>query len=359
MPVIVNSTEPHPFLPTLGSPEAMDIERARKQDIRPLEIAIFNLMADKLATERQLAEWLGKTPLQVNLTFVTTDSYVNSIRAGRESKNTPSEHIINTYKGLSEVEGQKFDGAFFTGVNALEKTVAEEKFYPEVQRALDWSATNAFSSVFLCWGAKAALKHFHDIESHKGKEKLFGLFGHERVSDSTGVLDGLPDVFSIPVSRWKSPLREDIRAHPSIEIVADSKESGPNILVESKPYNGSSIYPSRLYVLSHPEYDTDTLGREYARDNANGISGWLPMHYFPNDDTSQTPPNTWRHTAHIYTNWLSKIYRAVPYDFITAPGVSMTGAAREALVPGAALVRSETAGRRRDRPRTGFLPQVR
>lgn len=320
MPVIVNSKAIHPFLPSLGTSLAIETERAERQDIRPLEIAIINLMADKQTTERQLALWLGNTMLQVKLTFATTDAYVRDVQAGRETKNTPADHIRKFYLGWSEVKGQKFDGLIVTGVNALKERVSDEDIWPEVQAILDWSKANVVSSLFLCWGAKAALKHFHDVESIKGKQKLFGLFEHRIVSDKTGIMFGFPDVFPVPVSRWKSPRRADVAAIEKLEIVADSEESGPNIIVEAAPFeDGKSLYPYRVYVLNHPEYDTETLGVEYKRDAAKNPSQPLPLHYFPNDDPARKPHNTWRHTAHLYTNWIKALYEATPYDLKDIP----------------------------------------
>ena len=182
MPVLINSQEIHPFLPSLGSPLAIDRARAERQDIRPLEIAIINLMADKISTERQLALWLGNTMLQVSLTFVATDAYVRRVAAGRESKNTPADHIRKFYSPFSDVRGRKFDGFIVTGVNALKDRVEQESFWPEVADILQWTTTNAFSCLFLCWGAKAALKLFHDVDSIKGRQKTFGLFEHRLVS---------------------------------------------------------------------------------------------------------------------------------------------------------------------------------
>ncbi len=157
MPVIIHSKEIHPFLPSLGSPLAIDRARAERQDIRPLEIAIINLMADKISTERQLALWLGNTMLQVNLTFVATDSYLRAVAAGRHTKNTPADHIHKFYSAFSDISDKKFDGFIVTGVNALKDRVEQETFWPEVTDILQWTKTNAFSCLFLFWGAKAAL----------------------------------------------------------------------------------------------------------------------------------------------------------------------------------------------------------
>jgi homoserine O-succinyltransferase/O-acetyltransferase len=324
MPVIINSEEIHPFLPSLGSPLAIEQWRAERQDIRPLDIAIINLMADKRSTERQLALWLGNTMLQVKLTFVATDEYVRGVRDGRDTKNTPADHIRKFYSAWSAIRERKFDGLIVTGVNALKPRVSDETIWPDVQQILDWSDANVFSSLFLCWGAKAALKHFHNIESDKGEHKTFGLFNHRIVSDKTDILFGFPDEFPAPVSRWKNPRSEEIRKTPALEIVAESDESGPNMLVESAPYDdGRLFYARRLYVLNHPEYETDTLKAEYLRDRDGPNPLPPPLHYFPDNDPARPPINTWRHTAHIYTNWVKTIYEATPYNVGNVPKAFM------------------------------------
>lgn len=320
MPVIINSEETHPFLPSIGSPSAIERSRAEAQDIRPLNIAILNLMADKQATERQLAFWLGNTTLQIKLTFVATDDYVRGVRAGRETKNTPADHIRKFYSAWSDVKGEKFDGLIVSGVNALKQRVADEDIWPEVQKILAWSETNVLSSLFLCWGAKAALKHFHDIESYKGEKKISGVFDFRILSDKSKLLTGFPDVFPVPVSRWKSPRREDIRKRAGLEIVAESAETGADMLVESASYDkGRGLYQRRVYILNHPEYETDALKSEYERDNGIDPATAVPLNYFSGNDPSQAPLNKWRHTAHVYTNWIKAIYEATPADVKDVP----------------------------------------
>jgi len=285
---------------------------AARQDIRPLQIGLLNLMPNKIKTETQFARLIGATPLQVELTLVRIGNH--------KAKNTSEDHLIAFYQTWEEVKHRKFDGFIVTGVNALKERVSDEDIWPEVQQILRWTETNVLSSLFLCWGAKAALKHFHDVESIKGKQKLFGLFEHRLISDKTGLLFGFPDVFQVPVSRWKNPRREDILKHEKLEIVADSEEAGPNMMVESAPYDrGRFLYPRRVYILNHPEYDTETLGVEYRRDSAADRTWPLPKHYFPGDDPKRTPPNTWRHTAHIYTNWIKALYEATPYNIEDIP----------------------------------------
>lgn len=320
MPVIIQSREPHPFLPSLGNPSAIELKKALRQDIRPVEIAILNLMADKQTTERQLAQWLGHTPLQVQLTFVATDSYMAKVHNGYTSKNTAPDHIQKFYRAFHEIKDQKFDGLIVTGVNALKDHVEDELIWPEVCEIMDWSRTNVFSSLFLCWGAKAALKYFHNVDSVKGEHKTFGLFEHRLLPDKTGVLFGFPDFFPAPVSRWKNPRRDQIEKVEELEIIADSPDTGPNMLVEARAYeNGAAFYPRRLYVLNHPEYETDTLDREYKRDNALNPAIDLPYGYYPGGDPSRPPVNSWRYAAMLYTNWIGSVYAAAPFDMAKIP----------------------------------------
>jgi homoserine O-succinyltransferase len=315
MPVIVRSDAVHPFLPSLGSPNAIEMERARRQDIRPLEILIVNLMADKQAAERQLAQWLGHTPLQVHLTFAATDSYMDEIAKGRKSKNTSTEHINDFYQSWSSLKHRKFDGMIITGVNALKPRVDEETIWPEVEEIMRWSKTNVLASLFLCWGAKAALKYFHGIESLRGTTKISGVYDHDIVSDKTGIAFGLPDRFRVPVSRWKSPDPDAVAACVRLEVVASAPEVGPNIIAEPVPCEaGEGYFPQRLYILNHPEYDADTLEKEYTRDSSENTGHPVPQHYFPGDDPLQQPLNLWRHTGFIYVNWITIIYANTPYD---------------------------------------------
>ena len=321
MPVIINTEEIHPFLPSLGSPAAIEASRAAQQDIRPMEILVLNLMADKISTERQLAQWLGRTPLQVRITFAATDSYMSDVRSGRQTKNTPAEHIEKFYTSLSEIRDRKFDGLIVTGTN--DTTIGDitaGKFWSDVEAVLEWSNDHVLSSLYLCWASMAALRYFHGIVREREQRKISGVFEHAVLKDSTGLLASFPDRFPVPVSRWNGIPRSEIEKIPNIEIAAQSQESGMGMLVEPRHYDGGSkLYPYRVYTIFHPEYDTDTLLREYRRDSALDPSTPVPAHYFPDDDSTQTPLNRWRYCASLYTRWLEAIYEATPYDISKIP----------------------------------------
>lgn len=320
MPVIVNAAEPHPFLPSLTDLEAIEAERAQHQDIRPLQIAMINLMADKIAQERQLARWLGNSVLQVQLTFAATNEYMDRVNEGYQSRHTPSEHIRKFYKPFRDIKSEKFDGLIITGVNALEPDITKEAIWPHVKEILEWSETNVLSTLFLCWAGQAAMKHFYGIERKRQPRKTYGVFDHELMGDKTGVLHGFPDIIAMPVSRWNEIDIEDVRQNPALEVSAYSPQAGLSIVTEPVAYdNGHHNYPRRIFIFSHPEYDTDTLKTEYLRDAANDPEYPPPYNYFPNGDINHAPYNKWRLTGHIYTNWISTLYKASPYDLAQVP----------------------------------------
>jgi homoserine O-succinyltransferase len=319
MPVIINANEKHPFLPLPGDVSAIDLYRAQHQDIRPLEILVVNLMADKLGTERQLARWLGDTEVQVNLTFAAPDNYIDAVKKGRGGKNTAPAHIAKFYKRFGDIAGNKYDGLIVTGINATAEKIADDPLWPQVKKILAWSETGATSSLFLCWGAQAALKYFHGIERARSPQKTWGVFEHTVAADTTGILDGMPDRFNVPVSRWNEIRAADVAKHAALELVSLSDRAGVGVIAEPQPYDdGKRSYPRRVYVLNHPEYDTDTLRNEYLRD-AGKSGGRKPKNYFPDDDDSKAPVNSWRHTGRLYANWVRLVYYATPRDINLVP----------------------------------------
>ncbi|WP_421782105.1 homoserine O-acetyltransferase/O-succinyltransferase family protein [Kiloniella litopenaei] len=320
MPIVITASEAHPFLPSLGDPTAIAEEKALHQDIRPLEIAILNLMADKQTTELQLARWLGHTPLQVRLTFVTTDSYVASVKAGHKSKSTPSEHISKYYNAWSDVKDRKFDGLLVTGVNLLDADVTSEGIWDEIQEIFNWSKTNVLSSMYICWAGFAAMRYFHDIKCHNGKTKTLGVFEHGIEADSADLLFGLPDRFPIPVGRWQRLHRDKVEGYKALELVSCTDEGDIFLVAENKAFKkGCKTYPRRIFMFNHPEYDTDTMKKEYLRDIKSFPDLPIPPNYFPDDDIEKTPINTWRYTAAIYGNWIKSLYEATPYDINDIP----------------------------------------
>ncbi len=320
MPVIINAKEKHPFLPKAGDVTTIDLYRAQHQDIRPMEILMVNLMADKIATERQITQLLGDTEIQVNITFAATDEYLDALRNGRQSLNTPNQHILDFYQPFSQVENRKFDGLVVTGMNALCVDLKDEHIWPHLTRLLEWSKEHVLSTLLLCWAAQGALEYFYGIGRTRRDEKLLGLYAHTTLSDKCGLLHGFPDQYLVPMSNWDYTDPKDILNCKALELMTAEDKAGAAFICEPHKYDdGRHYYPKRLFILNHPEYDTDTIDKEYRRDLGKFPNLPLPSHYYPNDDMTQKPLNTWRHTGKIYANWVRALYHATAYDINELP----------------------------------------
>lgn len=272
---------------------------ATRQDIRPLRIALLNLMPQKIKTETQIARVLGGSPLQIEMTLVAPTGYI--------PKNTPREHMLDFYHPFEDVKDQKFDGLIVTGAPIEKLPFEDVRYWDELREIFDWSRTNVFCLFNLCWGAQAALNHFYGIPKYELPEKRFGVFTH-RVLDHTSLLmRGLDDEITVPVSRHTENRREDFKAHANLEVLMESDEAGLCLVHDSKLRH--------IHMFNHLEYDSNTLNDEYRRDLDKGDDIQLPAHYFPADNPDQTPINTWRGNAHLlFGNWLNYIYQSTPYD---------------------------------------------
>ena len=278
----------------------MTHERAALQDIRPLKIAILNLMPTKIETETQLLRLLGNTPLQVDVELLHMASHV--------SRNTSSYHLNTFYKTFNDVKDQRFDGLIITGAPVEKMPFEEVDYWDEMCAIMEWSKTHVYSVLYICWGAQAGLYYHYGIPKYELENKLFGVFDHEVVKPSSPLVRGFNDSFRAPHSRYTEVHAADIEANPDLELIAVSDEAGV--------YIAKSTDSRHFFVFGHPEYDADTLMAEYERDIAKGLDMPLPRHYFPNDDPTQAPRVTWRaHAQLLYTNWLNYyVYQTTPYD---------------------------------------------
>lgn len=300
-------------LPARGVLEAenvflMEEHRALQQDIRPLRIAILNLMPTKIATETQLLRLLGNSPLQVEVTLLHMASH--------EAKNTPSEHLLEHYVSFADVRGQAFDGLIVTGAPVETLPFEAVDYWPELAELLDWARTNVFSSFFICWGAQAALHRYYGIPKHPLAEKQFGVFPHRVNARQEHLVQGFDDVFFAPHSRHTETRRTDILAEPRLMLLAESDEAGVYLL--------QSTDRRQVFVTGHSEYDPGTLQGEYARDLGKGLPIGIPRNYFPDDDPTREPLVRWRsHANLLFSNWLNyAVYQEVPFqaDVLPAEG---------------------------------------
>lgn len=272
---------------------------ADRQDIRPLQIALLNLMPNKIRTETQIARLIGASPLQVELTLVRVGSH--------RSKNTSEDHLIDFYNTWEEVKYRKFDGFLVTGAPIETLPFEEVGYWQELEQIFDWTVTNVHSSFFICWGAMAAINYFHQVPKYELKQKAFGVYRHRNLKPTSPYLSGFSDDFQIPVSRWTEVLSADIKPESGLEILMESDVTGP-CLIHEAPGN-------RLYIFNHIEYDSFSLKEEYDRDVKNGTPIEVPHNYYPSDDPTLPPQNRWRSHAHLlFGNWINQVYQGTPYD---------------------------------------------
>lgn len=279
--------------------------RANRQDIRPLEIAIVNLMPTKIATETQLLRLLGNTPLQVNVTLLRAE--------GHESKNTAPQHLERFYKTFSQVRDSSFDGMIITGAPVEQMPFEQVDYWPELCEIMEFSKTNVWSTLHVCWGAQAALYYHFGIQKEPLPEKMFGIFPHRVVRPSNPLVRGFDEFFYAPHSRHTTVCRAQVEAQPAIRILAESEKAGLFLM--------STDSGRQIFVTGHPEYDKMTLDSEYRRDLEKGLPIRPPENYYENDDPNGRVLFRWRSHAHLlYSNWLNYyVYQDTPYDLNQLP----------------------------------------
>lgn len=260
----------------------------------PLDIALLNLMPEKIKTENQLARMLGASAYDVRLTLLSM--------ATHQSRNTAAEHIQRFYSSWAQVRERRFDGLIITGAPVETLPFEAVGYWPELVQVMDWSATHAGSTLGLCWGAQCMLWRFHRVPKHLLDAKMFGVFAHRAVA-ADPIVAGLPDDLGIPTSRHTETRAADIARVPGLKLLLDSAEAGVCLIAEPAK--------RRYYMLNHLEYDATTLNDEYQRDVARGDKIQLPRHYFDNDDPARPPVNRWRdHGRLFYGNWLAEVARS-------------------------------------------------
>lgn len=300
MPIKINSDLPAKKILEDENIFIMDESRAMHQDIRPLKIVILNLMPIKEDTEVQLLRSLSNTPLQVDVTFLTTGSYVGT--------HTPTSHLDQFYLTFEDIQDKKFDGLIITGAPVELMQFEEVNYWDELVRIMEWSKSNVTSTLHICWGAQAGLYYHYGIDKESLNEKMFGIFEHRVLKRKEPFVRGFDDVFFAPHSRYTTVSREAILANDNLEILAESEEAGV-FIVTSKDRK-------RIFVMGHPEYDRVSLDKEYRRDVAKGLEIALPKNYYPSNQPQERPNLVWRaHANAMYTNWLNYyVYQVTPFD---------------------------------------------
>ena len=272
--------------------------RAARQDIRPLRLLMLNLMPRKKETEIQFARLFGCSPLQVELILMTTASYT--------PRNTEPAYLRRFYRNLDAVRDEYFDALIVTGAPVETLPFEEVTYWPELQEIMDWSRSHCFRRLGICWGAQALLYHFHGLEKHQMKDKLFGIYDHQLTQQEGRLMHGFTDRFPMPVSRYTSTAEADIKK-AGLSVMAKSPQVGVGMIRDPASDD--------LFVLNHLEYDAGTLKAEYLRDVKEGLGTALPANYFPQDNPQNEPVNFWRPFAYLLIgNWLNNLYQDTPFD---------------------------------------------
>lgn len=278
----------------------MGESRAFQQDIRPLKIAILNLMPTKIVTETQLLRLLGNTPLQVDIVLLQPKTH--------KSKNTPAEHLTQFYKTFDMVKDKKFDGMIITGAPVEHIDFEEVDYWEELTTIMEWNKHNVMSTLHICWGAQAALYYYYGIEKYPLNEKKFGVFSHTVTKKNVQLTRGFDENFYAPHSRHTEIRKEDIEKVSELEVLSESEEAGV--------YIAATKDGRKIFVTGHSEYDALTLKDEYERDIQKGLDVKVPKNYFPDDNPKNHPIMNWRgHANLLFSNWLNYyVYQETPYD---------------------------------------------
>jgi homoserine O-succinyltransferase/O-acetyltransferase len=243
----------------------MEQQRAASQDIRPLRIALCNLMPLKIVTETDFVRLLSNSPLQIELDFFYMDKH--------DSKNTSKEHLNIFYKTFDQIKNNRYDGLIITGAPVEHLDFEAVDYWPDLVEVMDWSKTNVTSTLHICWGAQAGLYHHYGIPKYAMNSKLFGVFEHYLTNNKMPLFRGFDDVFYVPHSRYTETRAEDVINHPGLTLMAVSEKAGAHVIV--------SADNRQIFVTGHFEYNPETLRTEYLRDKAKGLNTDLPENYFP------------------------------------------------------------------------------
>ena len=278
----------------------MNTTRASGQDIRPLRIAVLNLMPLKITTETDLIRLLSNSPLQIELCLMKVKSHT--------SKNTPIEHMQQFYRDFELMKDEKYDGMIITGAPVENMAFEEVNYWEEITEIFDWAHSHVTSTLYICWAAQAGLYYHYGIPKYPLDRKMFGVFAHRVLKPLCPIFRGFDDVFYVPHSRHTEVRRDDILRAPGLELLSESEEAGVYLVMGR---GGRDIF-----VTGHSEYSPDTLDNEYKRDLAKGLPIDKPKNYYRNDDPQLPPLVRWRaHANLLFTSWLNYyVYQQTPYN---------------------------------------------
>ena len=302
MPIIIPKNLPAKEVLENENIFVMSEGRAYTQDIRPIKIAILNLMPKKMETEIQLLRLLSNIPIQTEITLLHM--------ATHESKNTSKDYLVSFYKTFEDIKHEKFDGMIITGAPVETLEFEEVSYWEELKDIMEYTKTNVFSTFHICWGSQAGLYYHYGVPKYALKEKCFGIFEHNVLNKNHKLTRGFDDIFYAPHSRHTEVRKEDIEKIDELEILSLSEDAGVYIV--------ASKDGKRIFVSGHSEYDPESLKNEYDRDISKGLDIKIPKNYYKDDNPNNEPIVRWKsHASLLYTNWLNYfVYQETPYDYV-------------------------------------------
>lgn len=301
MPIKINSDLPARGILEQENIFVMTENRALSQEIRPLKVAIVNLMPTRETTETQILRLLSNTPLQIEISLIRMEQH--------DYKNTGTDYLDKFYVPSSELFHNKYDGMIVTGAPLEQIPFEKVDYWNELCEIMDYAKEHVFSTLYLCWGAFAGLYHLHGINKYPTDGKIFGIYKNKRAVISDPLMRGFDDSFPIPQSRHATVKEDEILQHPELTILGHNSVIGPTLI--------KSNDNREIFMTGHLEYDSNTLSTEYWRDRSKGLTINLPINYFPGDDPEKEPVSSWRSTAHLFfSNWLNYyVYQETPFNF--------------------------------------------
>jgi homoserine O-succinyltransferase len=253
-------------------------------------------MPEKQQTELDISRMLAGYNKDIELILVKI--------SGQKYKTTPLEYMQAHYVDFETIASQKFDGLIVTGAPVEQIPFEEVRYWKHLCNIMDWADQHVKSTLYICWGAQAALYHFYNINKYPLNNKMFGIFNHHLYTPLSSPLNAFNKIgnketeFPMPVTRHTEILKDEIISHHSLQIIAESDMSGVGIVAEEKGH--------RIYITGHLEYATQRLDIEYRRDIQKGLPIHEPYNYYSTlEEDKYHIENTWNKAATaFYHSWL-------------------------------------------------------
>jgi len=233
---------------------------------RYVTIGLINNMPDTAfeATERQFVSLIGAAAgkIAVRLKFYSLPGIPRS--------GSVAEIASRSYESTEALWGTRLDGLIVTGREPLKADLRQESYWESFTEVLDWARSNTYSTVWSCLAAHAAILHMDGIGRRRSDRKHFGVLKCERLQ-SDALMAGVPANLQVPHSRWNGVAEEELKAC-GYDVLARTEDAG----VDTFAKEVGSLF---VFFQGHPEYESDTLMREYRRDVGRFLRG--EMHHYP------------------------------------------------------------------------------